>query len=129
MQIQTIKNIIISQSYTKFWNICFWLLLFIILILTLMPSSPKPISINQIDKLYHFIAFMVFAFVYRLAFKQTKIFLIFMFSIALGAFIEIVQYYLPNRSFSFADLIADILGAFVGLLIAQFAINKFSNSK
>lgn len=67
------------------------------------------------DKLNHIFAFAVL-FVLLSAFKLSftcKVVILFLF----GLQIEIVQSFLPFRSFSFYDILADIIGIFTGFLI------------
>jgi len=50
-----------------------------------------------------------------------------------GAAMEIVQYFLPHRSFCFADMAANVLGAFLGSLLYMKLRNRkkefFSSQK
>lgn len=109
------------QSNTM-WKLLFWVIFTLLLYLTLTPSPPKPISLNQIDKLYHLCAFAGFTFIFKTAFKRVKPVIIFLLSASLGIMIEVLQYYIPNRGFSLADMLADIAGVCIGFYFA----GKFS---
>ena len=95
-----------------------------IIVLCLMPSSdlPKKIEIPFLDKIAHFIFYFVLCLFILLIFKIPKwtrhtsyvIILLLGFSL----FIEIMQYLMPwDRSFSIADLIANLGGIIVGIVI------------
>jgi VanZ family protein len=107
-----------SQSILV-WKLLFWFILALLLYLTLTPTPPKPISFNQIDKLYHFSAFAGFTFVFTIAFRQIKSGYILLLSIILGIVIEVIQHYIPNRGFSIADMIADLIGVLAGFWLAR----------
>jgi|GEM_PF-646331 len=99
-----------------YWKCLLWLVLTILLLLTLIPSPPKPINIDNIDKAYHLIAFAGFTFIFMIAFNNIKTRYLILLSVSLGIIIEAIQYYVPNRSFSLADIIADSLGVFLGFI-------------
>ena len=71
------------------------------------------------DKLNHFVAFLVLALLVDFSFPNfrfntDKIFSLIAYSFSL----EIIQYFLPHRTFSLFDIAADILGLLAyGLLI------------
>jgi len=101
------------------WKSVFWLILALLLYLTLTPTPPKPISLSQIDKFYHLSAFAGFTFVFTIAYKQVRHVYIILLSSILGFSIEIAQYYIPNRGFSFADMAADFAGVLIGFWFAN----------
>ena len=119
-------------SYNRYliaWKLLFWFILALLLYLTLTPTPPKPISFNQIDKLYHFSAFAGFTFVFTIAFRQIKSGYILLLSIILGIVIEVIQYYIPNRGFSIADMIADLIGVLAGFWLARKIMPSTSEVK
>jgi len=87
-----------------------------------MPSPPTPIEFNQIDKVYHLVAFAGFTFVFCLAFRRLNRLAIFTFSALLGITIEVIQFYMPSRGFSFGDMVADIIGVLIGLFVAKILL-------
>ena len=66
-------------------------------------------SIPHIDKIGHFGSFFLLAALTHLAFRP-KCWYLFFGLIGYAGIIEVVQSYLPYRSASWADLLADILG-------------------
>tara|TARA_R110002072_G_scaffold622_5_gene4815 strand:+ start:21439 stop:21819 length:381 start_codon:yes stop_codon:yes gene_type:complete len=62
------------------------------------------------DKLLHASGFFIMAFTSQLAHPKTRFMILFIGLSCFGLTIELVQAYLPYRSFSMWDLAADILG-------------------
>jgi len=75
---------------------------------------------NSWDKLNHFVAFFVLYILFDLGFKifttLGKVSLLLFFAVQ----IEIVQFFLPNRYFSFLDILADVVGIVVAIAIMKF---------
>jgi VanZ family protein len=72
------------------------------------------------DKLFHCIAFGSFTFAFILAFPKYSYRLIILFSMALGIFVEVIQSFLPYRSFSFLDMLADLIGILLSALLLKW---------
>lgn len=75
-------------------------------------------SANLSDKLLHFFCFLYLTIVTWLSRIFSKEFLLYVIVLAYGILIEIVQMYLPYRSFEFLDIFAD----FMGILCAGFLL-------
>lgn len=72
------------------------------------------------DKFYHALAFFVLSFLSNASFPESA----FSYKKGLplffyGVLIETVQYFLPYRSFSIGDMVADAVGIFVYFLIVK----------
>ncbi len=78
--------------------------------LSLRPSV-KLVEIN--DKAGHFIAYFTLMFFMGLAFwkRKTELFVAFSISAFYGLLMEIGQYFVPGRTFSFLDMLANASGA------------------
>jgi len=76
---------------------------------------------QHIDKVFHFIGFGSFAFFCKLAFGKLSSLLVLTLSSSLGVLVEVVQSLLPYRSFSFADMLANIIGVVVALVFLYFS--------
>jgi VanZ family protein len=77
------------------------------------------------DKSNHFIAFFVLAFLCHFSFIQkNRVYSIFLPLLIYAVFIESVQYFLPYRTFSLLDIIADIFAVLVYLILAQWLIKN-----
>ena len=93
----------------------FWSALITSYILAILPQDIAPEIGNLSDKTLHFIAFSVLALLLNLAYKIAwwKSALILFFY---ACFIEVSQYFTPNRCAEFLDVVADIIGIGIGLL-------------
>ena len=101
-----------------------------ILILSLLPKAPNPISrIPYADKLEHIAAYILLAFLLTLniaAKMKRKLYTILSAAaicILYGAIIEFLQQY-TGRSAELLDLIADLVGAGAGAALAALVENK-----
>lgn len=96
----------------------------LLLTLTLSPKVVSPIQVSQIDKAYHFIAFSGFAFSLEMAYRKLGILKTVVFSSMVGILIEVIQYFIPNRGFSFGDMAADFAGVVFGVLVARVLLKN-----
>ena len=100
----------------KIFKIAFIGYTLVMIIFAVLPSNP---TVANSDKLTHYFAFLVWAVLYRYSLKAGY-WNIFFGSIFLGAFIEIVQYFLPYRSGEYGDFVADLFGALCGMFLYFF---------
>jgi len=101
----------------KLLRIGFWISFISITILAFLPDyTPLPDVVRISDKLNHLVAFLFLSILlfksYNLLKSEVAILLI-----IYAFFIEIVQWFLPTRYFSFLDIIADSFGIFFLFLI------------
>jgi len=101
---------------TRHWRVISLLLFVVVMVLALMPQVPTEFSTGW-DKLNHALAFCALAFAWRLGFPgggwrwvQLGLALL-----ATGGAIEIVQQFVPGRQADWADLLADAIGAAIGM--------------
>jgi VanZ family protein len=92
-----------------------------ILIASVMPVSGPKTNLPA-DKIVHFVFYgMTSILLFRHFIKKASLNRAFYTSVALasmyGAAMEVVQYFLPYRSFSLGDMVANMLGAFAGCLL------------
>jgi VanZ family protein len=108
----------------------YWLLIFI---LTSIPGKSMPKILGVSDKVKHFGAYFVLAFLLSFALRLqnkypfvAKYSLLFTFLITLlyGLFDEIHQIYIPGRYFDWWDLVADVAGSLIGIFLAKVIILK-----
>lgn len=77
----------------------------------------------QLDKLVHFIFFIVFFLLWSGVRRYTFLYGLFILVVAIcyGLFIEYFQFnFVDGRGFELADLLADGFGAFIGLVVRPF---------
>ena len=101
-----------------------WALVAVYIVLIIFASSYTGLSkqfISANDKILHFIEFFILSLILFLAFKASgakyPYVLAILIAISLGILTELIQIYVPGRSFSIYDIIADILGAVTILII------------
>ena len=78
-------------------------------------------SVNFSDKLLHFFCFLYLTAISWMSRIIDKELWLYVIVLAYGILIEIVQIYIPYRSFEFLDIFAD----FLGVLAGNFLINFF----
>lgn len=113
-----------------FFKATFWVLFALVLITTLMPlDNIQPvISFNFIDKIIHFVYFLLLAVSLMLAYPRISVSYSILFLSIFGLLIEIFQHYLPTgRSFDWYDALFDSLGAIAGVLLTQKFARFFMN--
>ena len=96
-----------------------WFLM--VLIVSVMPAS-EPKTDFPLDKIVHFALYgLTSILLFKYFIRQTNSRIAFLKAVALasiyGAAMEVVQYFLPYRSFSLGDMAANVAGAFLGCLM------------
>lgn len=81
-------------------------------------AQPIPQVFTQEDKVHHFIGFFTFSLSSRLAFLRTKLHWIAFGCLTTGLMIEYAQEFIPLRSASLYDALANAGGVLFGLLVA-----------
>ncbi|HNW49953.1 MAG TPA: VanZ family protein [Prolixibacteraceae bacterium] len=109
-----------------------WLL--VISVLSLTPSAKMP-SVHlfpNADKLIHLVMYGIFSFLLMPPFKasrrrELRFFIPFIVSSSIGILFEYLQLMLrKGRSFEFLDIVADVLGAAVGIFIYWLIVRSLS---
>jgi len=92
----------------------FFVLAIVIFILAILPAEHLE-SLSFWDKSNHFIAFFSLTALFIYAFKY-KYSVAFFELLAYGVFIEIAQYFTPNRSSELLDILADSVGILTAIV-------------
>ena len=110
----------------------YWLLIFI---LTSIPGNHIPTIFGVSDKIKHFGAYFVLAILlnftlyiqnrFPLLSKKSMLFT-FLITLFYGLFDEVHQIFIPGRAFDWWDLVADIIGSVLGILLVKFIISENS---
>ena len=114
---------------------------FILILLYLFPGSllgcflydnckvqPK-LTVDYIISTNHFYAFVILSIIGNLTFKKLNQFVFLSFYlISLSLILEILQYFIPKRSFEFSDLFGNLVGVVIVIIIFYF-FKKNENSK
>ena len=98
-----------------------WTLLIFVGCFTPGKEIPK-VDVPFIDKWVHFVLFGGFTFLWLCArpkINPLSLFVLFLVSVAVGSFIEVMQGVLSflGRSMEFMDAVADSIGGFLGILL------------
>ena len=88
-----------------------------------MIPNPLGTSINHALAFFYFSILGLIAFVETTKFKQTLIFII-----GLAIILELFHLIIPNRSFQFIDLLSNLLGTFLAIVIVFF-YRRYKNGK
>ena len=106
----------------KYYKVLFFITVFIVFILAIVPNDHIKLDIDNADKLKHFTAFFVLSFLLNRASSTIAHRLRNMGALlGFGIFIELVQLFLPFRESSIEDIIADS----VGILVFQLILSIF----
>ena len=104
------------------------LVISILVISFLAISETNPTSQNFIDdKLLHFLCFAYLTLIFKLTQFIQQDFWLYVIVLAYGILIEIVQMYLPYRSFEFLDILADFMGILFASLFLKLAKDLHSS--
>ncbi len=88
-----------------------------------MIPNPLGTSINHALAFFYFSILGLIAFVETTKFKQNLIFII-----GLAIILELFHLIIPNRSFQFIDLLSNLLGTFLAIVIVFF-YRRYKNGK
>ncbi len=115
--------------------IIFYAIIFLLVIIMIIDPDEKEFAF---DKLQHFSVFSILTyFIYFILSYQDKIFflkkhrtaLTIILGLCVGASIEIYQLYLPNRSTSVYDMMADLGGILFTIFIIKYSPNRIKKLK
>ena len=92
----------------------------ILVISWLAIAEPASLSSKDLidDKILHFLCFAYLTIIFKFARFTDQDFWVYVIVLGYGILIEIVQMFLPYRSFEFLDILAD----FIGILCAGFLL-------
>ena len=88
-----------------------------------MIPNPLGTSINHVLAFFYFSILGLIACIETIKFKQTLIFII-----GLAIILELFHLIIPNRSFQFIDLLSNLLGTFLAIVIVFF-YRRYKNGK
>ena len=95
--------------------------IFIVVFYSLFPRMEFPVDFWNADKLYHCAAYSWLAVLPMIGFAIRPTALLAAFSmIILGVLLEIGQYYVPGRLFSFWDITSNTVGVFLGIILGNY---------
>ncbi|MDA3861371.1 MAG: VanZ family protein [Melioribacteraceae bacterium] len=107
-----------------------------IFVLTSIPGSSIPKVLGGVDKIKHFGAYFVLAFLLNFALQiqnryplisKKSILFTFLITLFYGLFDEVHQIFIPGRYFDLWDLLADVVGSVVGIFLVKIIISNYKN--
>jgi VanZ family protein len=113
------------------FQILFYLLLIFITVNSVLPDEEaylhESMKLTQSGFFLHLGAYLVAFVAGCLGYcsKNKKVLLyLFIFVLAYSILLEIVQYFLPTRSFNWLDILANGVGVVIGMPVASFLIGR-----
>ena len=104
----------------------FFLYLFLITYLSSIPNLQLQQVFNYQDLILHFVEYSILAFLTYFSFPEEGVVSNLLFIMIFAFLDELHQYFVPGRSFSFLDFLADFIGAFCCLIaIIKYKENLF----
>lgn len=106
----------VPEAFAVFWGGC----VIFVAWQSLLPRPDVPFSFENADKLLHLLGYFGLAVLPYAGFReerQARAAALCM--IALGALLEFGQGFIPERSMSLADMAANTLGVFLGILVGR----------
>ena len=92
-------------------------------------SAQPQITPNFIVSTNHLYAYLILSVIGFLTFRKNNQFnILSIYLIFLSITLEVLQYFVPNRSFEFSDLFGNLLGVLIVLILFYF-FKKNENSK
>jgi len=101
------------------FKIVFWIALIVAYTAAILPQDFAPQITGFSDKVHHVFAFVVLGVLLRLGY-DIKYWYALLVLVGFGVFIEVSQYFTPTRFADIKDVIADLIGAFIGLKIYKY---------
>ena len=81
------------------------------------------------DKAAHFIAYLLLVIIIKIVHIRFSYITCVITCCSYSFIIECIQYFIPNRMFDILDMLANVLGAILGVIIYNLIIEKFINKR
>ena len=112
------------------YKVAFFIVVLLLMLTPVLPEKLKALFtfLDLTDKMEHFIAFFLLSFLLNRASSTITHRFRNMFALsAFGLFIEVMQYFIPNRTTSLYDLLADMAGIFAFQVLFSIYLIIISN--
>jgi len=106
-------------SHRPTFKVLFWIALITAYIAAVLPQDLAPNVPELSDKAHHVLAFVVLGLLLRLAYKINYWYGLLLL-VGFGVFIEVSQYFTPTRAAEGKDVIADLVGTFIGFKLYKY---------
>ena len=127
-------------NYFSKYKFIFYLCNFILIILYLFPGSllgcyiyndckiQPQITVNYIVSTNHLYAYIVLSIIGFLTYRKNNQFnILCIYLIFLSIVLEVLQYFVPNRSFELPDLFGNLVGVII-VFVIFFFLKKYENN-
>lgn len=101
------------------FRVLFWLALLVAYVAAILPQDSAPSIPELSDKAHHVFAFVVLGLLLRLSYKVNYWYGL-LILVGFGILIEVSQYFTATRVAEEQDVIADLVGAFIGLKLYKY---------
>jgi len=118
---------LLLYPYSYFWKSLFWLTLTGTYISAVLPQDIAPTIGALSDKWIHFLAFAVLTVLFRFAYCTTMVRTIVSLSFY-GIFIEVSQYFIPNRCAEILDVVSDMIGVAIGAVFSTSLQRRYNEN-
>ena len=106
------------SKYRTVLKVLFWLALMVSYTAALIPQDLAAHISTWSDKTQHILAFVAMAFLLRLGYGTAYVW-VFVWLVGFGGLIEVSQYYTPDRFADYHDVLADMIGIGLGLVLSR----------
>ncbi len=106
-------------KYRTQFKVLFWLAIIVSYVAAVLPQDMAPSIPSLSDKAHHVFAFVVLGLLLRLGYQVNYWYALLSLT-AFGVFIEFSQIYAVNRFAEEKDIVADLIGAFIGLKLYKY---------
>jgi len=105
--------------------ICFYALYVLIITYFSLTTIEHTISKSVWDKASHFIAYLILVILIRMVHVRFNYLTCVITCFSYSFIIECIQYFIPDRNFSILDMLANLLGTVLGVIIYYLVIEKY----
>ncbi len=102
-----------------------------VLIITYCSLTPEEniVSVNIWDKALHFFAYLILVIFIKNVHIRLGYLTCVLICCSYSSVIECIQYFVPGRQFDVLDMLANLLGTIMGVIIYYLVIEKFSDKR
>lgn len=108
--------------FTSFWQAAGWAMVALVIWLSLTPHPPQPPALLSWDKADHLLAYAVLMYWFAQSFVRHWRWPLFL--CVLGFALEVLQGLSAVRSFDLYDMVANVLGVMLGLMLAMTPLGR-----
>ena len=120
------------MSKIVFYKLIFFGSVFILTLLSLYPGNligqtlyGDQSTFSGSNNIYHFISYLFTSTFGFLAYYKKKFLSLLLFLLILSFFLEVLQLWIPNRSFEFLDLISNLSGVLLSFFLFVILQKKY----